>query len=252
MKMTLRLDGILKVVYQPYKWLFVFPFMVLSTLVHGVACMVVVLFFGADAGNLVAVSWSRVACVLVPVRVKISGRNNYIRSNSYVVVANHQSMVDIPVIHGWLGLRIKWVMKRELKKIPIFGPACQSLGCIYIDRSNSGAALKSMEDAKKRLFHREKIIGGSAVLFFPEGTRSRDGRLLPFKKGAFRFAMDAGLPILPITVRNSRQILPSDSLDLTPGEVEIQVHPAMDLIGCTVEDLDHIIFRVRKTIEESL
>jgi 1-acyl-sn-glycerol-3-phosphate acyltransferase len=172
---TLSLDRFLKAVYQPYKWLFVFPFMVLSTLVHGVVCMVVVLFFGADAGNLIAVSWSRVACILGPVRVKIFGRNNYSRANSYVVVANHQSMVDIPVIHGWLGLRIKWVMKKELKKIPVFGPACQSLGCIYIDRSNSEAAVKSMEAAKKRLFDREKVIGGSAVLFFPEGTRSRDG-----------------------------------------------------------------------------
>ncbi len=246
------MDAILKAVYQPYKWLFVFPFMVLSTLFHGVVCMVVVLFFGADAGNLVAASWSRLACVVVPIRVKILGCHNYSRKKSYVVVANHQSMVDIPAIHGWLGLRIKWVMKKELKKIPVFGPACQSLGCIYVDRADSGAALKSMEAAKNRLFAREKIAGGSAVLFFPEGTRTRDGRLLAFKKGAFRFAMDAGLPVLPVTIRNTGQILPPDSLDLWPGEAEIVVHPPVDLSGCTVADLDDTISRVRLTIEQSL
>lgn len=246
------MDAILKAVYQPYKWLFVFPLMLLSTFFHGVLCMVVVLFFGADAGNLVAVSWSRLACIVVPIRVKIMGRHNYSRDKSYVVVANHQSMVDIPVIHGWLGLRIKWVMKKELKKIPVFGPACQSLGCIYVDRADSGAALKSMDEAKNRLFFRGKITGGAAVLFFPEGTRSRDGRLLAFKKGAFRFAMDAGLPILPITIRNSRQILPSDSLNLSPGEVEIVVHPAVDLSCCTVEVLDETVSQVRCTIEHAL
>jgi 1-acyl-sn-glycerol-3-phosphate acyltransferase len=245
-------DAILKAVYQPYKWLFVFPFMVLSTLFHGVVCMVVVLLFGADAGNLVAVSWSRLACIVVPIRVKILGRYNYSREKSYVVVANHQSMTDIPVIHGWLGLRIKWVMKKELEKIPVFGPACRSLGCIYVDRADSGAALKSMEQAKNRLFAGGKITGGSAVLFFPEGTRTRDGRLLAFKKGAFRFAMDAGLPVLPITIRNTGQILPSDSLDLSPGEVEIVVHPPVDLSDCTVEALDETVSRVRLTIEQAL
>ncbi len=242
------MDAILKTVYQPYKWLFVIPFMVLSTLFHGAACIVMAVLFGADAGNIVAVSWARIACVITPIRVKIRGRYNYTREKTYVVVANHQSMVDIPVVHGWLGLRIKWVMKKELKKVPVFGPACQSLGCIYVDRSDSQAAIKSMAEA------RSKLTRKSAVLFFPEGTRSRDGRLLPFKKGAFRFAMDAGLPILPITIRNSRQIMPPDSLDLCPGEVEIVIHPEVSMAGVHGggKSLDEIIARVRKTIYQAL
>ena len=242
------MDAILKTVYQPYKWLFVIPFMVLSTLFHGMGCIVMALLFGADAGNIVAVSWARIACIVTPIRVKIRGRHNYTREKTYVVVANHQSMVDIPVVHGWLGLKIKWVMKKELKKVPVFGPACQSLGCIYVDRSDSQAAIKSMAEA------RSKLTKKSAVLFFPEGTRSRDGRLLPFKKGAFRFAMDAGLPILPITIRNSRQILPPDSLDLYPGEVEIVIHPEVSMAGVDGggKSLDETIARVRKTIHQSL
>ncbi|MBI9092964.1 MAG: 1-acyl-sn-glycerol-3-phosphate acyltransferase [Desulfobacterium sp.] len=242
------MDDILKKVYQPYKWFFVFPFMVISTLFHGVVCIVAVILFGADAGDRVAVSWARLACVVTPIRVKIRGRCNCAREKTYVVVANHQSMVDIPVVHGWLGLKIKWVMKKELKKVPVFGPACQSLGCIYIDRSDSAAAIKSMAAAKARLTKK------SAVLFFPEGTRSRNGRLLPFKKGAFRFAMDAGLPILPITIRNSRQILPSDSLDLCPGEVEIVIHPEVSVGGVdgSGKNLDETIAQVRKTISQAL
>ncbi|MCP4119882.1 MAG: 1-acyl-sn-glycerol-3-phosphate acyltransferase [Desulfobacteraceae bacterium] len=242
------MDAILKTVYQPYKWLFVIPFMVLSTLFHGMVCIIVVLFFGADAGNIVAVTWARIACIVAPIRVKIRGRHNYTRKKTYVVVANHQSMVDIPVVQGWLGLRIKWVMKKELKKVPVFGPACRSLGCIYIDRSDREAAIRSIAEAKARLTRK------SAVLFFPEGTRSRDGKMLPFKKGAFRFAMDAGLPILPITIKNSREILPPDSLDLTPGEVEIIIHPEVRMTGIDIggKSLDETIARVRETICQAL
>ena len=210
---------LLKAAYQPYKWLFVVPFMLLSTLVHSVLCLLVGLLGGTGSGNFLAVSWARLACMVIPVKVKISGRHHYDVSGAYVVVANHQSMVDIPVLHGRLGLHIKWVMKKELKKIPVFGHACQSLGCIYVDRNNCRAAIAAMKTANRR---RRR---NASVVFFPEGTRTRDGRLLPFKKGAFKFAAYADLPILPVTIVNSHGVLPPDTLDLMPGTVEVVVHP---------------------------
>lgn len=236
------MKSFLKAVYQPYKWLFFIPFIVVLTLCCGLICIFVTFIFGPDAGDIIAVSWSRMVCLLAPVRVKITGRGNYNIHNSYVVVVNHQSLIDIPVLHGWLGLKIKWVMKQELKKIPVFGSACQSLGCIYINRFDRYAAIKSMEDGRKRLSRR------ASVLFFPEGTRTRDGSVSDFKRGAFHFAQAVGLPILPVTIKNTMHILPSDSLDLFPGTAEIVIHPPLDISNISHKELDKTIAQIRQTI----
>ncbi|MEH0022726.1 MAG: lysophospholipid acyltransferase family protein [Desulfobacter sp.] len=236
------MSTLLKIAYQTYKWFVVIPFMILNTLVMGSICIIVGFIFSQDTADLLAVTWSRLSCAAGPVRVKIRGKNHYSRFHSYVVVANHQSMVDIPVLHGFLGLKIKWVMKQELRKIPVFGAACNQLGCIFVDRSNHEAALRSIAAAK------EKLSGRSSVLFFAEGTRSRDGHVMPFKKGAFVFAMETGLPILPVTIQNSMNVLPSDSLDLTPGTVDVVVHPPVHVSRSHGEDLDRVVRQVRHTI----
>jgi len=242
----LLLKKFLKAAYQPYKWLFFIPFVVIFTMSCGFICIFVAFIFGPDAGDIVAVSWSRVICLLAPVRVKITSRGNYNIHSSYVVVVNHQSLIDIPVLHGWLGLKIKWVMKQELKKIPVFGAACHSLGCIYVDRFDKYAAIKSMEDARKKLSRK------ASVLFFPEGTRTRDGKVSDFKKGAFHFAKDVGLPILPVTIKKTMHILPPDSLDLFPGTAEIIIHSSVDIENIRYKELDNIIARIRQTIINSL
>ena len=240
------MNALLKIIYQPYKWLIVIPFMILDTLVMGSICIAVGFLFSQDAADILAVTWSRLACFAGPVRVRIHGRKNYSRFKSYVVVANHQSMVDIPVLHGFIGLRIKWVIKQELRKIPVFGTACHFLGCVFVDRSNHEAAVRSIETAKKQLSNR------SSVLFFAEGTRSRDGRVMPFKKGAFIFAMETGLPILPVTIQNTARILPSDTLDLTPGSVDIVVHKPVHVSPFHEPHLDEVIERVRQTIASAI
>ncbi len=236
----------LKAAYQPYKWLFFVPLMLIFTILSGFICMFIAFVFDPDAADIVAVFWSRIVCFFTPVRVRITGRNNYSRHKSYVVVVNHQSMIDIPVIHGWLGLKIKWVIKNELRKIPVFGSACESLGCIYVDRFDRYAAIKSIEQARKRL------SGRASVLFFPEGTRTRTGEIARFKKGAFYFAKETGLPILPLTIKNTMNILPSDSLDLFPGTAEIVVHPPVDINAVSPEEFNEVIERIRQTIINGL
>ncbi len=236
------MNRILPWIYQPYKWLIVIPFMVIITLILGMICIVVGTFFSRDATNALAVLWSRLACGIVPVKVKLTGKKNYHQRHSYVVVANHQSMVDIPAVHGFIGLHIKWVMKQELRKIPVFGTACHSLGCIFVDRSHRDAAVHSIHQAKKRMSSK------ASVLFFAEGTRSRDGQVQPFKKGAFVFARETGLPILPITIKHSRQVLPPDSLNLTPGPVEIIVHRPVYVLPKDAKRLSETIEAVRTTI----
>ena len=220
--------------------------MVLNTLFMGLICIVVGAVFTPDKADALAVAWARIFCAIAPIRVKIQGRQNYNPLSSYVMVANHKSMVDIPVLQGFTGLTIKWVMKMELKKIPVFGPACSFLGCIYVDRSNGQVALESLGAAKNKLSDK------ASILFFAEGTRSRKKGLLPFKKGAFIFAMTSGLPVLPVTIKNSEQILPSDTLDLMPGRVDLIIHPPVHIPNCSKAELDERIDQIHQTIAGAL
>jgi 1-acyl-sn-glycerol-3-phosphate acyltransferase len=114
---------------------------------------------------------------------------------------------------------LKWVMKKELRKVPVIGIACAALGHIFLDRTNKASAINSLQAAKGSL------RPGSSVLFFPEGTRSKNGELLPFKKGAFMLARDIDIPVLPVTVRGTEKILPPGSLKLRPGRAEMIIHP---------------------------
>ena len=240
------METLLKILYQPYKWLVVIPFIILNTLIMGSICIAVGFVFSQDAADVLAVTWSKLSCLITPLKVNISGRKNYSRFKSYVVVANHQSMVDIPALHGFMGLRIKWVIKQELRKIPVFGLACHYLGCIFVDRRNHAAAVKSIERAKQQLSNK------SSILFFAEGTRSRDGQVMPFKKGAFVFAMETGLPILPVSIKNTADILPSDTLDLSPGSVDIIVHRPVHISPYHETELEALMEQTRQTIASSI
>ena len=240
------MNPFLKIAYQPYKWIIVIPFLFIVTMVLGLVCIFTGFLLKQNAANIIAVIWAKLCCGIVPLNVIIKGKKNYIKNNAYVVVANHQSMADIPLIHGHLGLKIKWIMKKELGEIPIFGAACHSLGCICVDRSNHDSAIQSIQDAKKKMSEKD------CVLFFAEGTRSRDGKVMPFKKGAFRFARETDLPILPVTIKNSFQILPSDSLDLTPGSIEIIVHPPFHILDHHMVRLDAVVENTHQTISSAL
>jgi len=240
------LSPFLKIAYQPYKWVIVIPFVFIVTMTLGLVCIFAGLLLRQNAANIIAVIWAKLCCAIVPLNVIIKGKKNYTRNQSYVVVANHQSMADIPVIHGHLGLNIKWIMKKELGKIPVFGAACHHLGCIYVDRKNHVSAIQSIEKAKKNLSK------NACVLFFAEGTRSRDGKVMPFKKGAFKFACETNLPILPLTIKNSFHVLPSDSLDLTPGTIEIIVHRPVHILDHHMEHLDEKIEHIRQMIANAL
>ena len=117
------------------------------------------------------------------------------------------------------------VMKKELRKVPGVGFGSKKVGHIFLDRSNKRAAVESLEIAKK------KLINGTCVVIFPEGTRSNDGVLLPFKRGAFKLAIELGLPILPVSLINTRKIMPNKTMDIFPGKVEMVIHPGIHQRG---------------------
>jgi len=233
--------------YQPYKLLIYGPILVVNTLVMGsVAALLSLVMDPRRVSLSIGVTWARISAFFIPMGVTVSGRHNVDPQQSYVVVSNHQSHVDVLVLYGWLGVDFRWVMKQELRKVPGLGVACASIGHIFIDRSNRQAAIASLEAA------REQITGGTSVLFFPEGTRSRGGELGSFKKGAFRMAVDLDLPILPITIVGSRSILPPKTKRLYPGRASMVIHPPFAVDGYDTQNLGELMERVHEVVGGSL
>jgi 1-acyl-sn-glycerol-3-phosphate acyltransferase len=208
----------LKTLYQPYKWLVVPLFFALFTLTFFIPCVVLSIFNPSWGSRYGARPWARLNIMFTPATVRVFHDDRYQRGQSYVVVANHISQYDIFALYGWLDLDLKWVMKKELRKVPLIGYACYAMGHIFIDRKNREEAVKALQEAKRN-FRR-----GTSVLFFPEGTRSQDGRMQPFKKGAFVMAKDLDLPILPITIIGTGKIMPSNTFDICPGHAQLLIH----------------------------
>lgn len=231
-----------------YTWLVFIPLLTVATVGFGVLCLMLAPFIGSRAaGRITAVPWSRFGMWLSRVDVEVIGGEHILPEQSYVVVANHLSLYDIWVLYGWLDLDIRWVAKKEVLYIPIVGIACVALGHVFVDRSNHERAVASLNAAKSR------IRNGTSVVFFPEGTRSRSGILQPFKKGAFRMAAELRLPILPVTLVGTREILPSDTSDLTPGRnVKMVIHAPIPVGTADDADLDRLAALSRESILRGL
>lgn len=240
-------NKILYILYQPYKWLFFLPFAFINTLIFGVIAVVMSTLINQKVGSYYGgVIWSRLNAILTPMIVKVYGREHIDKSRSYVIISNHQSIYDIFLIYGWLGINIKWVMKKELAKMPGVGFGSKKVGHIFIDRSNTRTALESLNNAKRVL------VNGTSVVIFPEGTRSKTGIPGNFKKGAFKLALDLGLPILPITIIGTRHILPTGTIDLKPGKVSMIVHKPIDISRFSEDNIKELMNEARTVIEQPL
>jgi 1-acyl-sn-glycerol-3-phosphate acyltransferase len=240
-------NRILYLLYQPYKWLVFAPLLVISTCFFvGLGVVIIFLFDDTVANRTTGVWWSRFNSYITPMRVSVIGRQNIIANQSYIVVSNHQSLYDIFVLFGWLGIDLKWVIKTELRSMPVFGYAAEKGGNILIDRSDTRAAYESLRKVK------DKIANGTSIIILPEGTRSRTGRLGEFKKGAFWLAQQLQLPVLPITIVNTRNILPPKSFDLYPGRAIMRIHEPVDISEYDESSLGRLINDVRQIIEKGL
>ncbi len=238
-----RIKALLFALYRPVFFLFV----ILDTAVLGTAT--IVFSFLDPTGNhvhYIGKFWARLNLLLSGVRIRLVNQDRIDTGRPYIVMSNHQSHYDVWALIGYMPLQLRWVIKIELRKIPIFGLGCQRMGHIFIDRGNPERAYKSLEVAG------EKIRNGASVVFFPEGTRSPDGKLLPFKKGGFTIAFVAGVPILPITVRGSRAVLPKGTARVRPGTIELVVHDPVPLDGYSPENRDELMERIKTTIDTGL
>ncbi|MEO8197581.1 MAG: lysophospholipid acyltransferase family protein [Thermoanaerobaculia bacterium] len=235
---------------DPLRWLMLpwtlcvtYPLILLSTTLFGTLAVTLSLI-SKHLGFYAGVFWARSLTWGTWVRVRVAGREHLQPNQSYVILSNHQGAYDVLALYGFLGREFRWVMKEELRKVPFLGWGCAAIGHIFVDRRNSARAIASLEAAKSHL------VGGVSVLLFPEGTRSDDGRLLPFKKGGFNIARQLDLPILPVSITGSNEILPKACFFPRPGTVRVRFHPA--IAPGDFPDNNQLIARTRAAIESGL
>ncbi len=209
--------------YRIYQIIVLFPVVVVMTIWAGstaaIMCPLVGWFniivpgivkcgriFRADWwGTFASRIWGKIiiAASLLPVEVK--GRENIEKDTSYVFVANHQGAYDIFLVCGYLGAEIRWMLKRSLEKVPFLGVACRHAGYVFVDKGNPGKVRSTYR-------HAEKVLqGGASLMVFPEGSRTRTGKMTRFRRGAFALADELQLPVVPMTINGSYDVLPASS-----------------------------------------
>ena len=218
---------------------------VFITFLLGSSVILVALF--SKKGNFahwIARVWGRSILLVSGIHVTVSGLEHIPRGRPCIFMANHQSNFDIPVLLGRLPIQFRWLAKEELFRIPIFGRGMRGCGYISIDRSNRKSAFASLKEAAL------KIREGVSVMIFPEGTRSSDGEIKPFKKGGFVLSVDAGVLIVPIVIYGTRAIMPKGRLMIQPQDVRLEILEPIDTSEFTRKTKDDLMEKVRSIICE--
>jgi 1-acyl-sn-glycerol-3-phosphate acyltransferase len=199
-----------------------------------------------DAVLALARLWSRVILGAPGVRVQVSSRVPLDPTRPYVFVANHASMIDIWAVFIAVPASFRFIAKKQLSYIPLFGWAMSAGRFIFIDRQNPLAARRSIDEAARR------IRAGQSVVIFPEGTRTRDGRLGPFKKGGFRLAIDSGAAIVPIAIKGSRALMPRGAALIRAGTVTVDIGEPIPTAGLKTDDRNKLIDEVHARVAQML
>lgn len=235
----------MKLLYILYQYLIGFPLVVIATLFTALFTIICFPWKNGKAPRTIQVLWSRSVLWFLLVPIKVTGRENVNPKQSYVFVANHQSFLDVFAVYGWLPNNFKWLMKKEIRKVPFVGTACKVAGHIFVDRSNPRAALQSMEHIKGEL------VDGISTVIFPEGTRTKTGEMGRFKQGAFKIAMDLNLPVVPLSLKGFHHAMPARQLFVNPkASTVLHIGEPIDL--SQFADINEAMTYVREKVEEGL
>ena len=191
-------------------------------------------------------AWSGWVTSFAGVKIVVENRASLDPAQPYVFMANHASSLDIWAAFVAVPRRLRMIAKKQLARIPLFGWVMWAGRFIFIDRKNGVSARRSIEEAGNR------IRNGDSVLIFPEGTRTRDGSLGPFKKGGFHLAVRAGVPIVPLALRGTRELMPAGSYLLRAGKVTAIIGEPIPTQGLSEQDRANLHERVRVVVEEML
>lgn len=199
-------------------------------------------FFGYYPGKV----WSQLFCYLLLLPVKVVRNGEVSKNQSYVFVANHQGSFDIFLIYGFLGRNFKWMMKKGIRKIPFVGRACEAAGHIFVDKSGPKKVLETQERA------RQILQNGTSLVVFPEGARTFCGHMGYFKKGAFQLADKLQLPVVPLTIIGSFQILPRTGKWVSWHPLTLLIHPPIYPQSKGVENIKETMEQAYQAIEQGL
>ena len=188
----------------------------------------------------------RAGLALVGVRVEVEGLERLDPNQPYILTPNHQSFIEVPLFVTYLDRYPAYLAKKEVFRYPIFGYGIGLLKVVPVDRSNSPAAVESARKAT------EYLRQGKSYMVYPEGTRSKDGKLLPFKKGAFMMAIDAGVPVVPVTVSGATKIMPKGEFKVYPSTVRLTIHDPIPTTGYSKDNVTDLMARTREKIYSAL
>ncbi len=191
-------------IYKAYQIFVLIPVVVITSAWAGttMAVMCTISHHPDWWSNFASKWWARIILATALIKVEVKGREHIVKGESYIFAANHQGAFDIFLICGYLGVTFRWMMKRSLEKVPFLGWGCKHAGYIFVDNSNPGEVRRTYRKA-------EKILqSGINLMLFPEGSRTKTGGLMPFRKGAFMLAEEMNIPVVPMTINGSYYILP--------------------------------------------
>jgi 1-acyl-sn-glycerol-3-phosphate acyltransferase len=189
--------------------------------------------------------WSRVWFLSAGSTIDVKGQELVDRNRSYIVVANHLSVLDIMACFIAVPLPIRFLAKKELFSVPILAPAMRAIGIVEVDR---GARSAIHEQVNQQA--RELVASGRSVIIYPEGTRSRNGQLRSFKKGAFTMAIAGGIPILPVTIAGTFEAWPAGKIWVLGGPVKVVIDPAIETADLSRDDTGRLAEETRQIIEK--
>jgi 1-acyl-sn-glycerol-3-phosphate acyltransferase len=236
-------------VIPPYHWwrtvFFLIPVISVYTIVLGTVSLVSTVFDRTgDFGHGCARAWAWLILQTTGVRTEVSGLERLEFGQSYVIASNHQSIYDIPILFASLPLQLRIVAKVSLRRFPFLGWHLQRTGHLLVDRRKPGAGIVAK---MRRLVHERH-----SLIAFPEGTRSVDGSVGRFKKGTFLVAIDAQLPIIPVSVSGSRHVMKKGRLMVCPGNVRLTIHPPIPTAGVTRAQVSDFAERARVLVRSGV
>lgn len=225
-------------------YLFIDPLIILTTILMGSLNLVISLWDrGGDQQLHVARAWARMLCLFAGVRLRIEGQQHIAPRTEYILCVNHLSYMDTPVVLGHIPLNFRFMARKQLFEVPFMGWHLQRAGHLPVDQESPREAIRTLNDAA-RLIRERKI----SVLVFPEGGRARDGKMQEFKEGAFLLAIKSGVPILPVGLKGTYEMLPMGSGVIRPGEVRMRIGAPILTQG--LRERAALSAQVRAAIEE--
>lgn len=230
-------------------YLFIDPLICLATMVFGSVNLVVSFFDRPDGSRQFAVAraWARTLCRLAGVRLTIEGMEHLEPGKCYVLTANHLSYMDTPVVLGHLPVPFRFMAKKGLFQVPFLGNHLERAGHLPVVLDNPREGVKLLGEAARLMRERN-----TSVLIFPEGGRAADGKLQEFKDGAFYLAIKGGIPVVPITLIGTWEMLPFGSGLMKPGPVKMCIAPPIDTAAMTTKDRMALSAQVRGIIAARL